>query len=196
MFTLRVDDDIELRLVELRHVDELQAMIERNLDHLRTWMPWARESATRTDLVAWVRTSLQRYAEGTAIYAGIWYRQEIAGTVGLDIEPRQRSAEIGYWLDEAIQGRGVVSRSVRAVVDACFRDLGLHRVEILCAPQNTRSCAVAQRLGFVHEGTLREAERLGERFVDLAIYGMVAGEWEIDGEVDRTAVPLIRKDQV
>lgn len=177
MFALKVDDEIELRLVELRDVDPLQALIERNLDHLRRWMPWANESASRDDLVSWVRLSLQRHVEGGGFYAAICYRQEIAGTVGLEIDQRQRSAEIGYWLDRDLQGRGVVTRSVRAVVEACFGELGLHRVEILCAPGNDRSCAVARRLGFLNEGTLREAERIGDRYQDLAVYGMLAADW-------------------
>jgi ribosomal-protein-serine acetyltransferase len=177
MFTLRVDHDIELRLVEQRHVDELQALIERNLDHLRVWMPWAHEPASRKDLEAWVRLSLQRHAEGNGSYAAIWHRHEIVGTLGLDIDQRQRSAEIGYWLDKDLQGLGIITRSVRAVIGACFADLGLHRVAILCAPANVRSCAVAQRLGFIEEGTLREAERIGDRYQDLVVYGMLAADW-------------------
>jgi ribosomal-protein-serine acetyltransferase len=177
VFTLRVDDEIELRLVEERHIDALQAVIERNLDQLRRWMQWAQESASRDDLVSWVRLSLLRYAEGKGFYAAIWHRREIAGTLGLDIDQRERSAEIGYWLDKDLQGRGVITRSVRAVVGACFVELDLHRVEILCSTQNVRSCAVAQRLGFQQEGTLREAERIGDRYQDLAIYGMLASDW-------------------
>jgi ribosomal-protein-serine acetyltransferase len=177
VFTLRVDDEIELRLVEERHIDALQALIERNLDHLRTWMPWIHDGASREDLASWVRLSLQRHAEGGGFYAAIWHRREIGGTLGLDIDRRQRSGEIGYWLDRDLQGRGVMIRAVRAVVDECFGDLGLHRVEILCSPQNVRSCAIAQRLGFVREGTLREAERIGDRYQDLAVYGMLAPDW-------------------
>jgi ribosomal-protein-serine acetyltransferase len=177
VFALRVDDEIELRLVEQGHVDALQALIERNLDHLRRWMPWASESASRDDLVTWVRLSLQRHAEGGGFYAAIWYGQEIAGTVGLEIDQRQRSGEIGYWLDQDLQGRGIMTRSVQAVIGACFGDLHLHRVEILCAPENARSCAVARRLGFVNEGVLRDAERIGDRYQDLAVYGMLVAEW-------------------
>jgi ribosomal-protein-serine acetyltransferase len=40
-----------------------------------------------------------------------------------------------------------------------------------------RSRAIPERLGFVHEGTLREAERIGERWLDLAVYGMLASDW-------------------
>jgi ribosomal-protein-serine acetyltransferase len=180
VFTLRVDDEIELRLVEERHIDALQALIERNLVHLRSWMPWVHEGASREDLASWVRLSLQRHAEGGGFYAAIWHRREIAGTLGLEIDQRQRSAEIGYWLDRDLQGRGVITRSVRAVVGACFGELGLHRVEILCSPQNVRSRAVAERLGFLHEGTLKEAERIGDRYQDLAVFGMLTADWNRD----------------
>jgi ribosomal-protein-serine acetyltransferase len=177
VFTLKVDDDIELQLVELRHVDAMQALIERNLDHLREWMPWAHEPASRENLKSWVRLRLQRHAEGGGFYAAVWYRREMVGTLGLDIDQRQRSAEIGYWLDRDLQGLGIITRSVRAVVDACFGDLDLHRLMILCAPANIRSCAVARRLGFLEEGTLREAERIGDRYQDLIVYGLLADDW-------------------
>ena len=177
MFALTVDDEIELRLVEQRHVDALQTLIERNLDHLRPWMPWVHEDASRDGLASWVRLSLERHAAGNGFYAAIWHRTEIAGTIGLDVNQRQRSAEIGYWLDRDLQGGGLITRSVRALVGACFGDLGLHRVEILCSPENVRSCAVAERLGFVHEGILREAERIGDRYQDLAVYGMLSADW-------------------
>ncbi len=175
MFPLRVDEDTELELVERGHVDELQQVIERNIDHLRPWMPWAREPNTREGLTAFIDLSLRRLAEGNGFYAAIRHRGRIAGTVGLDIDQRDRAGEIGYWVDRDLQSRGLVTKSVAAVVERCFRDLALHRVEIKCAPGNARSRAVPERLGFLEEGTLRDAERLAEgEYHDLVVYGRLA----------------------
>ena len=175
MFPLSVDEETELELIERGHVDELQKVIERNLDHLRPWMPWAREPTTREGLAAFVGLRLRGHAEGKGFYAAIRHRGRIAGTVGLNIDQRDRAGEIGYWLDRDLQGRGLVTKSVAAVVERCFGELALHRVEIRCAPGNARSRAVPERLGFLEEGTVRDAERLAEdEYHDLVIYGRLA----------------------
>jgi len=175
MFPLRVDEDTELELVDQGHVDELQQVIERNLDHLRPWIPWARQNASREGLAAFVDLSLRRRAEGYGFYAAIRHRGQIAGTVGLDIDQRDRTGEIGYWLDRDLEGRGLVTKSVAAVMERRFGELALHRIEIRCAPGNARSRAVPERLGFLEEGTLRDAEHLGEgEYHDLVIYGRLA----------------------
>ena len=59
-----------------------------------------------------------------------------------------------------------MTASCQALVDHAFASLNLHRLVISCAPGNARSRAVAQRLGFVHEGRQRDAEWLYDHFVD------------------------------
>ena len=75
------------------------------------------------------------------------------------------------------QGRGTMTRAVRTMVDHAFRSMGLHRVVITAAVHNDRSRAIPRRLGFVHEGTLRQAVRVGERYFDDAVYAMLAEDW-------------------
>ncbi len=58
-----------------------------------------------------------------------------------------------------------------------FQEMDLNRMEIRCAAGNTRSIAVAKRLGMVYEGTLREAERLGDGYVDHVIHSILKREF-------------------
>jgi len=74
--------------------------------------------------------------------------------------------------------------AVRALIDHAFGAWELHRVMIQAGVGNARSRAVAERLGFTLEGVLREAERyLDGRYIDLAVYGLLASEWP--GGLDR-----------
>ena len=114
----------------------------------------------------------------TALMCVVRHRAEIAGAIGLHtIDAVNRSTSIGYWLDEAHSGRGIMTRACRAVVTAAFRDYGLHRVEIRCATGNYRSCAIPLRLGFVEEGLLRQAGFLCDRWVDLRVFSALEQEW-------------------
>lgn len=67
-----------------------------------------------------------------------------------------RFASIGYWVDEAMAGRGIVPVSVALASDYCFQVMQLHRVEINIRPENAKSLRVVQKLGFRPEG-LRKA---------------------------------------
>jgi ribosomal-protein-serine acetyltransferase len=87
-----------------------------------------------------------------------------------------RSTSIGYWLAEDHQGRGIMTTAVRALVDHAFDEWNLHRIEIHCAPANHRSRAIPERLGFREEGTLRETELVGGRYLDSVVYGLLEGK--------------------
>ncbi len=70
-----------------------------------------------------------------------------------------------------------MTRACRALVGHAFTELNLNRVEIRCASDNARSCAIPERLSFRREGLLREAEWLYDRFVDHVVYGLIRSEW-------------------
>jgi ribosomal-protein-serine acetyltransferase len=103
----------------------------------------------------------------------------IAGFLGVNWP--HGSTSIGYWLSERHQGRGLMTDAVRTLIDRAFGEWSLHRVEIRAATGNARSRRIPERLGFREEGVMREAERIGERYNDLAVYGLLAPEWVQEG---------------
>ena len=62
------------------------------------------------------------------------------------------SATLGYWVDQGRAGRGIAPTAVAMATDHCFRQLGLHRMEINIRPENTASLRVVEKLGFRDEG--------------------------------------------
>lgn len=178
MFAWRVDDEVELRLLQLQHAETMQRLTEANRAYLARWLPWAETETTLEQTQDFIRRSLQRFADGNGFDAGIWYRGELAGAIGLHyVDRRNRRTEIGYWLAEPLQGRGIVTRACRALIDYAFGPLGLNRVEIRCAVGNHRSRAIPVRLGFREEGVLRQWAWLNGRFEDMVVYGLLASEW-------------------
>lgn len=64
------------------------------------------------------------------------------------------------------------------MVDYAFNELNLNRVEIRCAVENKKSRAIPERLHFVNEGCIRQAEWLYDHYVDHIVYGMLKEEWK------------------
>ena len=74
-----------------------------------------------------------------------------------------RSAEVRYWIDERLAGRGIMPTALAMAVDHCFLGMRLHRLEACIQPRNTASRRAVEKLGFRDEGT-----RVGQVYVDGA----------------------------
>jgi ribosomal-protein-serine acetyltransferase len=170
-------DSLGIRPLEADDADELHALIEANPD-LAEWMPWAAEQ----DLAAterFVAGAEKQLSEKNGFQAKILSEGKIVGVVGFhSVDRVNRNTSIGYWLAEHARGRGIMTTAVRALVDHAFSQWDLHRLEIHCAPENHRSRAIPERLGFREEARLRETELVGGRYLDSVVYGLLEGEWE------------------
>jgi ribosomal-protein-serine acetyltransferase len=169
----------ELRMLTAAHAEELFAVIERNRGHLRRWLPWLDAVKTVEDERNFLLRSEEQAAGDVAFNCGIFVDGAIGGGIGVHpINRADRKVEIGYWIAAEHQGKGLVTAACRAVVDHLFQELKLNRVVIYCATGNLMSRAIPERLGFRFEGIHREAQWLYDHFVDLACYGMLAGDWK------------------
>lgn len=178
MFNFRLDEDSELRLLEDRHAGELFALIDENRERLRPWMPWLTDGYSIANAKKYVQYGMKQFAEGRGFQAGIWSGGKLAGTIGFhgaDLDNRRTT--IGYWISAPFEGRGLVTRACRAMIDHAFDGLGANRVEIGCDVENLRSRAIPEKLGFKQEGVLRRCDWIHDHFVDIVIYSMLADEW-------------------
>jgi ribosomal-protein-serine acetyltransferase len=168
-----------LRLLEEADADEVFALIDANRAHLALWMPWAEREQEPADVLPFIRATRRQIAENNGLQTAILDPDErIVGIVGFHaVDWEHRKTSIGYWLAADQQGRGTMTEAVRALVDLAFGTWKLNRVTIQAAPDNSRSRAVPQRLGFREEGVLREVERIGERRIDNVVYAMLAADW-------------------
>jgi RimJ/RimL family protein N-acetyltransferase len=169
--------DAELRALEPWQAGEFAAFTERHRAHLKPWLPWAAFIVDEESS----RQFLQRYADATAhdggrIYA-LWRDGEmLGGTLFRVFEPQHGTCEIGVWLVPDATGQGLVGRAVEAMVAWAVDVRGMRRVEWCCVPENEPSKAVARRLGFVHEGTRRQAFEYDGRVWDLEVWALLASQ--------------------
>lgn len=163
---------LSLTLRDLSTVEPVLALVRANLDRLRAAEPWAWDPQTPEGTAWTTEQLLAKYSLDRAVPCVIRVDGTIVGGITLTIEPSLGTASIGYWIDAASEGHGFIGRACSRLLDVARRR-GVHRVEIRTATDNVRSRAVAERLGFALEGTLRSAMPLGPRRVDVAVYGLV-----------------------
>ena len=191
MLCLQVNEETQLRLFEERHVEHYFALIERNKTYLYKWIAVPAYEGSVDTLKAYVKQRLLQFVEGSGYHLGIWYQNALVGILDYRLNWRGRNVELGYWLDEAMQGRGIVTQMCRTMVRHAFEEHQMHKVVISCAIDNPRSRAVAERLGFTQEGILRQADQLHDRYVDIVFYGLLEGEW--NAEAEQTKADMTRK---
>jgi ribosomal-protein-serine acetyltransferase len=171
---LRVDERTILRPLVDTDATQLFALVDANRAHLRRWLAWVDGASDVARIGEFLRGVQARAAEGTSLELAIEHVGELAGIAGFRaLDAANRAAEIGYWLREDRGGRGIMTASCRALVRHGFESLGLNRISLAAAVENTRSRRVAERLGFRLDGVLREAEWLYDHFVDHAVYSLL-----------------------
>jgi ribosomal-protein-serine acetyltransferase len=153
------------------------AVVDRERDRLREWLPWVDQTTSVKDTRRYYESVERLDSAGDGVHAVIRLNDVLVGHADLRLNPPHPNGEVGYWLSESAVGRGLMTRVVAELLDIGFRDFGLHRIQLQAATENTRSRAVAERLGMVYEGLRREAEQVAAGFVDLAVYAVLVHEW-------------------
>lgn len=178
MFTYEIDNKTKLKMLDLRDTEHLFDLTVGSKETLREWLPFIDYTKTVSDTQSFIQSTMKQFSENNGFQAGIWYDGKIAGVIGFHkIDWNNKSTSIGYWLGNDYVGLGLMTKSVKAFVDHALNDLKLNRVEIRAAIENKKSRAIPVRLEFTEEGCVRQAEWLYDHFVDHAIYGMLASDW-------------------
>lgn len=161
------------------HACALAALVENNIEHLRTYLPNVAELASLTAAQSHLEAGRERARQGEVHEWHLLLDGALCGAIRVrDIDRFDRKAKIGYFVGSQFQGKGIVSSSVRAVLAYCFEALDLNRMELRCAAGNAPSMRVAERLGFTHEGRLRQDEFLNGVFVDQHVYSLLRDEFK------------------
>ncbi len=143
----------------------------RSLDETRA--PVAAELARADGAPGWYQYVLELRDEGADA-------AQVIGRVAIHLDgPGERQAEIGYELLPEHFGHGYGSEAVARVLDELFATAKLHRVVAITGTSNAPSRRLLERLGFRLEGETRESffHHAEQRFVDEAVYGLLACEW-------------------
>jgi len=150
---LRLPTGELLRPFSFDDLDQLVAVVNAELEHLRPWMPWAQQPVTAEAETEFLNGSARNWAAGTDFVYGIVDDEgAILGACGLHTRRGPGVLEIGYWLRAGAQGRGLATAASRLLAEVAASYDEVDEVAICCDEGNARSAAVPQRLGFTLAG--------------------------------------------
>lgn len=188
MFAYDLGDGARLALLEPWHADQFLAALDRSRQHLLAEV----RAANLVHTLDESRETLQGWADARAAdtrhLLGIWIDGQLDGCVQVfDFDANMRTCELGVWIAAHAQGRGLVTRACRVVIDWAITQRGILRVQWANTPTNRRSAMVAQRLGMTREGVLRSAWEVGGIRHDSEVWSLLASDYQGMGTHSRSS---------
>jgi ribosomal-protein-serine acetyltransferase len=169
--TISVDSQIKLELTNDSQVDALFVAIRDNREHLSKFLPWVEYMQFRENLYNYIKTSENLIDQQKETSFAIFFEGSLVGRVGLHhLDMHNKIGSIGYWIIREAEGKGIITKSCKVLVNYGFKELGLNRIEIKAALFNIKSQAIPERLNFKKEGILRQAELVNDEYLDLVLY--------------------------
>jgi len=160
----------------------------RNDDWLTPWEPrrpvpefdpTTNRNAFNSRCAARERDAANGLSYGFGLFVSVVAVYRIKDEVNINdvLRGAMQTATIGYWVDRAYAGQGLVAEGVVVVAEFAFEQLLLHRLEICIVPRNHNSRRVMDKLAIREEGVAVRALEINGTWEDHVRYGLTLEEW-------------------
>jgi [ribosomal protein S5]-alanine N-acetyltransferase len=166
-------DGVTLRLLRSDDGARLADAYLRNRDHLEPWEPDRTEAFFTTERQsAQIVAGLREHEAGRQWPLVLERDGAIVGRVNVNdvVGGVFQNGHLGYWVDGALGGRGIMTAAVRATVDLARDDLGLHRLQAATLLHNAASQRVLEHAGFERIGMAPQYLRIAGRWADHLLF--------------------------
>ncbi|MGP7960267.1 GNAT family N-acetyltransferase [Sanguibacter sp. A247] len=165
---------LTVRPLRRRDARAWSAVRARNAEWLEPWEATSPTGAPVVSFAAYVSAARAQARAGALMPFVIELDGRLVGqvTVAGIVRGSACTASIGYWIDEAVAGQGLMTAAVALVVDHCLAAGGLHRVEIAIRPENVRSLRVVAKLGLREEGVRERFLHIDGRWRDHRVFAV------------------------
>lgn len=169
---------ISIRPYELADIANLYEAARESTATVFPWLPWCHPGYEIAEAREWVARQVQNFKEGKEYnFVIVSPEGRFLGACGLNqINTLYRFANLGYWVRSSATGQGAATAAVELLADWAFRNTDLHRLEILVATGNARSLKVAEKVGAVREGVLRNRLFMHGEVLDAVIFSIIRGD--------------------
>ncbi len=156
-----------------------QAVLE-SVAHVSKWLPWCSEAYSLDDAKMWTSSARTCWDNGTDYRFVIEDKDSsrILGSVGINhVDTQHKVGNLGYWVRTSALNQGVCTEAATLVADKAFKDLGFQRLEVHVLTENAGSNAVAQKIGGIHEGALRNKLMLNGVSLPANCYSLIPSDY-------------------
>ncbi len=154
--------------------EQLNEAILGSFEVLKKWLDWATHKPTLEESKILIRKMTANWILREDLPIFIFDKKSgvfVGGTTLTRMNWELPSFEIGYWIKSDCAGKGMITESTNALTKYAFTQLKAVRVEIQCDQENIASCRVAEKLGFVKEGVLKNSSlNTDKKLCDIVIY--------------------------
>lgn len=173
---IQVTDNILLKSISSKDAPIIFSAIDKNRVYLREWLPFVDATVDESYTQSFVENSLANDQKQYLIY----YQNKFGGLIGLNnTDLANNKTEIGYWICEDMQRKGLVIQSVSKLLALAFDRFDLNKVTIKVGVSNYKSRKIPEKLNFIFEGIERDGELLSDnKYTDLAIYSLLRKEYK------------------
>ena len=179
MFTMKVDDKLNIVFMHHSFKKQFLKLYKSNKLELMKWYNWPDDSQSEAFFAKIIAQSLQGYANGATLQCAISYDEQIIGYIGLtEMSDTLAKAQLNYWIAAQYQGRGMMERICRTMIDYAFNFICLEKIEVSIATDNISSRKICEKLDFDLEGIVKHADNINGRVIDHAKYGLLKQNFE------------------
>ena len=173
---IQVSPDILLKELTAADAQIIFDTIDAQRKYLGEWLPFVAFTTDISFTEAFVNAYVGSPRNNPTFT--IWYKGAFAGLIGFkDSDYDNEKTEIGYWLSEASQHKGIVTLACQKLIEFAFDELQMNRIQIKVAEANTKSRSIPERLGFCLEGIERCGEKHANGYFDLCVYSLLKSEY-------------------
>lgn len=175
---IQISENISIKTLELSDSITIFDLIDADRIFLRKWLPFVDLAFEEQDTRDYVESVLNTDSDQFVIM----YNNLPIGLAGFNyVELHNCRLDIGYWMAEKYQGKGIMVQVVKRLMKIAFDEMDIHRIRIRVAVDNIKSRKIPEKLGFTLEGVERDGELLVDnKFTDLAIYSLLKNEYTED----------------
>ena len=171
--TFKINNKIQLLKVNESHAPGLYQIIKNDRKKLIYWLPELKDTKSQNQELSFIKYAQHKMQRQKLFMYTILKDQRVVGELDLhNLDWQNQTGEIGYFLSSKVQGKGIMTKSVAALVKQAFLDLNLHKIMIETDPDNQKSKAIPKRLGFVYEGLLKDQRYINSKYRDAEIYSI------------------------